>query len=77
MHYASSHQDQLVVILVGLREYIPEQKKLAIEQAFATLKNETEFEETVNQIHLALYTLQDAVSVVDIYLLIYYFFRFN
>ncbi|XP_042878655.1 mitogen-activated protein kinase kinase kinase 15-like isoform X1 [Penaeus japonicus] len=57
-------QDQLVVILVGLREYIPEQKKLAIEQAFATLKNETEFEETVNQIHLALYTLQDAVNEV-------------
>lgn len=59
-----------MVIMVGLREYIPEQKKLAIEQAFASLKNETEFEETVNQIHLALYTFQDAVSVVYFYFLL-------
>lgn len=49
--------------MVSLREFIPEHKKLPIEQAFAKLREEINFEEALNQINLALYIFQDAVSM--------------
>ena len=49
--------------MVGLRDFIPEHRKLPIEQAFASLREEVCYEEAVNQINLALYIFQDAVSV--------------
>ncbi|XP_069957702.1 mitogen-activated protein kinase kinase kinase 15 isoform X3 [Cherax quadricarinatus] len=57
-------QEHLLHIMVGLRDFIPEHKKLSIEQAFATLKDEVNFEEALNQINLALYIFQDAVNEV-------------
>lgn len=56
-------QEHLQKIMVGLREFIPDHKKLPIEQAFTTLREEINYEEAVNQINLALYIFQDAVSV--------------
>lgn len=55
-------QEHLQKIMVGLREFIPDHKKLPIEQAFSTLREEINYEEAVNQINLALYIFQDAVS---------------
>nr|XP_045590226.1 mitogen-activated protein kinase kinase kinase 15-like isoform X3 [Procambarus clarkii] len=57
-------QDHLLHIMVGLRDFIPEHKKLPIEQAFAVLREESNFEEALNQINLALYIFQDAVNEV-------------
>ncbi|XP_068222744.1 mitogen-activated protein kinase kinase kinase 15 isoform X2 [Palaemon carinicauda] len=57
-------QEHLLIILVGLREFIPEHKKQPIEQAFATLKAQIDCDEAANQINLALYTFQDAVNEV-------------
>ncbi|GFY71567.1 hypothetical protein TNIN_459971 [Trichonephila inaurata madagascariensis] len=57
--------DHLKVLLEGLREYIPEQNKLFVQQAISSLKEEVEFDGTaVNQMHLALYVFQDAVKIV-------------
>ncbi|XP_055927798.1 mitogen-activated protein kinase kinase kinase 15-like isoform X2 [Argiope bruennichi] len=57
--------DHLKVLLEGLREYIPEQNKLYVQQAISSLKEEVEFDGTaVNQMHLALYVFQDAVKSV-------------
>ncbi|GIZ01938.1 hypothetical protein CEXT_738141 [Caerostris extrusa] len=57
--------DHLKVLLEGLREYIPEQNKLYLQQAISTLKEEVEFDGiAVNQMHLALYVFQDAVKSV-------------
>ncbi|KAK8378621.1 hypothetical protein O3P69_009370 [Scylla paramamosain] len=57
-------QEHLQKIMVGLREFIPEHKKLPIEQAFASLREEISYEEAVNQINLALGIFQDAVNEV-------------
>ncbi|KAG7174571.1 Mitogen-activated protein kinase kinase kinase 15-like [Homarus americanus] len=57
-------QEHLLHIMVGLRDFIPEHKKISIEQAFVTLKQEINFEEALNQINLALYIFQDAVNEV-------------
>ncbi|GFX13751.1 hypothetical protein TNCV_599601 [Trichonephila clavipes] len=57
--------DHLKVLLEGLREFIPEQNKLFVQQAISSLKEEVEFDGTaVNQMHLALYVFQDAVKAV-------------
>ncbi|GBM17583.1 Mitogen-activated protein kinase kinase kinase 5 [Araneus ventricosus] len=57
--------DHLKVLLEGLREYIPEQNKLYVQQAISSLKEEVEFDGiAVNQMHLALYVFQDAVKSV-------------
>ncbi|KAK7019357.1 hypothetical protein SK128_020209 [Halocaridina rubra] len=57
------HQEHLLIIMVGLREFIPEQKKQPIEQAFGSLKAQLDFEDASNQINLALYTFQDAINL--------------
>ncbi|CAL4111120.1 unnamed protein product, partial [Meganyctiphanes norvegica] len=54
-------QEHLGTLMVGLRDYIPEQRKAAIEQAIATLRNEVDLEDATNQMNLALYTFQDSV----------------
>lgn len=57
-------QEHLLLIMVSLREFIPEHKKLPIEQAFAKLREEINFEEALNQINLALCIFQEAVNEV-------------
>lgn len=48
--------------MVSIREFIPDHKKSCIEQAFSALREQINFDEAMNQINLALYTFQDAVS---------------
>ncbi|XP_076042610.1 apoptotic signal-regulating kinase 1 isoform X3 [Oratosquilla oratoria] len=57
-------QEHLQVIMVGLGEYVPEQKREPIEQAFTALRQDIDFEEAHNQINLALYTFRDSVNEV-------------
>lgn len=57
-------QEHLITIMVGLREFIPEHKKQPLEQAFATLRAQLDFDEALNQMNLALYTFQDAINEV-------------
>ena len=56
-------QDQLSLLLQGLRDFIPEQNKTALEAAINSLREELEFDgRAMDQIHRALYLFQDAVS---------------
>ena len=56
-------QDQLSLLLQGLRDFIPEQNKTALEAAINSLREELEFDgRAMDQIHRALYLFQEAVS---------------
>ena len=56
-------QDQLTLLLQGLRDFIPEQNKTALEAAINSLREELEFDgRAMDQIHRALYLFQEAVS---------------
>ncbi|XP_043223574.1 mitogen-activated protein kinase kinase kinase 15-like isoform X4 [Amphibalanus amphitrite] len=55
--------DQLSLLLQGLRDFIPEQNKTALEAAINSLREELEFDgRAMDQIHRALYLFQDAVN---------------
>ncbi|XP_042910056.1 mitogen-activated protein kinase kinase kinase 15 isoform X3 [Parasteatoda tepidariorum] len=57
--------EHLNILLDGLREYIPEQIKMPIQQAISRVKEDVDFDGiAVNQMHLALYVFQDAVKGV-------------
>ena len=58
-------QDHLVILIQGLREFLPEQNKDPIQKAMQTLKEEVDFDgNAIHQIQLALYLFQDAVNAV-------------
>ena len=53
----------LMTLMRGLRDFIPELNKLAIENAITTLRDEVDFDVlALNHIQLALYLFQEAVS---------------
>lgn len=55
----------LLTLMRGLRDFIPEQNKSAIEAAISTLREEVDFDVlALNHIQLALYLFQDAVNAV-------------
>lgn len=57
----------LLTLMRGLRDYIPEQNKSAIEAAISTLREEVDFDVlALNHIQLALYLFQDAVSFIKL-----------
>ena len=59
-------QDQLSALLQGLRDFIPEQNKTALETAISSLREELEFDgRAMDQIHRALYLFQEAVRMLS------------
>lgn len=53
----------------GLREYITNQNKDQLESAIHLLKEDLEFDSVaINQLHLAIYLFQDAVSTFFLYM---------
>lgn len=55
----------LLTLMRGLRDFIPEQNKAAVEAAINTLRDEVDFDVVaLNHIQLALYLFQDAVKLV-------------
>jgi len=54
-----------MTLMRGLRDFIPELNKLAIENAISTLRDEVDFDVlALNHIQLALYLFQEAVNAV-------------
>lgn len=54
----------LLTLMRGLRDFIPEQNKAAIEMAISTLREEVDFDVTaLNHVQYALYLFQDAVTL--------------
>ncbi|XP_037080511.1 mitogen-activated protein kinase kinase kinase 15-like isoform X2 [Pollicipes pollicipes] len=57
------NMEQLTLLLQGLRDFIPEQNRAALEAAINTLREELEFDgRAMDQIHRALYLFQEAVN---------------
>jgi len=55
----------LLTLMRGLRDFIPEQNKATVEAAITTLREEVDFDVlALNHIQLALYLFQDAVNAV-------------
>ena len=53
------------ILLPGLRDFIPQNKRTHIQEAIASLKEELDFDGTaINQIQLALLNFQEAVNLV-------------
>lgn len=66
----------LLTLMRGLRDFIPEQNKSAIEAAISTLREEVDFDVlALNHIQLALYLFQDAVRIYSTKLLDARFFH--
>ena len=56
----------LLTLMRGLRDFIPEQNKSVIEGAISTLREEVDFDAlALNHIQLALYLFQDAVRLQE------------
>lgn len=68
----------LLTLMRGLRDFIPEQNKSAIEAAISTLREEVDFDVlALNHIQLALYLFQDAVRRFSFSVFIFSDFHFT
>lgn len=55
----------LLTLMRGLRDFIPDQNKAAIEAAISTLREEVDFDVlALNHIQLAIYLFQEAVRAI-------------